>query len=140
MRVACDRRDQDLLFLSHGLLGGLRQMFTRSHLRKCDACRNRVATFGAAERALRLAFDAPARPIAPPVRVGRRLMLAALAILLLLAAVGATDYFLGGGEAGASYPQRDLPVRLQRAETCKPPPGDVYGVAPKKAGPSRSSL
>lgn len=122
MPVACDRRDQDLLFLTHGLLGARRRILTRAHLRGCAACRDRLRFFDAASDDLRFAFEGPPKRTPQPVPRRGKLLVVALAILLLAAVVGAYVYLLR--EEPIVYPQCDALASLQRA-------GDTYAASPE---------
>jgi hypothetical protein len=92
MRVVCDRRDQDLLFLSQGMLSGARRLWTGLHVKRCSACQERMRDFSEASRHLRLAFGASPVVVSLPRRVSRLALAAGLAVLL--AAAGTAAYLI----------------------------------------------
>src|SRR5689334_3332184 len=89
MRVVCDRRDQDLLFLSHGVVRGVRGFLTSLHVRRCSSCQQRVNDFNESSRQLRLAFGGSPVMLATPQRLSRLGLAAVLALLLAALGVGA---------------------------------------------------
>ncbi len=92
--MVCDKRDQDILLLTHGELSPLRRAFTRAHLRRCSRCRQRKWQFDRTSMALSQAICSPDlprwMPVEPPIRmqeirtVSSWLRLASLIILILL--------------------------------------------------------
>ena len=108
MQVACDKHDKDLLFLAHGLVGSVRGFLLRLHLRRCGECQSRMKEFQATSDTLRVAFEGPvqkANPFVPLLR--RRLLLVALAGLLMAGAFGAYYYAAPDPGPGTSPPAHD---------------------------------
>ena len=89
--MICERRDQDLFFLSQGLVTGLKSLLLKLHLKRCASCQSRMTHFGATSRALRLAVGGritAGRPSAIP-RVRPQLIWALLLMMLLGMSYGA---------------------------------------------------
>ncbi|HEU4753266.1 MAG TPA: hypothetical protein VFU47_09155 [Armatimonadota bacterium] len=143
--MSCHGRDQDLLLLAHGELGGIRRALTEAHARRCPRCQDQkeryLALSGAMATALRgteLAAWRPRAVAAPPARPAAMLRWVALAAILLLttAAVAALtwgpEFPVGGpsssprGEAAGSAAcgncHATLPVGHPRAQWTPTPP------------------
>jgi anti-sigma factor RsiW len=60
--MSCESRNQDLLLLAHGELGGLRRALLERHLRRCPRCQEQKARYGAVSRAMAAAVRGDALP------------------------------------------------------------------------------
>lgn len=90
MNVTCEKRDQDLFFLSQNLLSTLGAVWLGLHVQRCSSCRARVEQFSSAAVALRRALGAPeqVRRTALPLRKAMLIT----AVFILLAAMGFAAY------------------------------------------------
>ena len=91
----CEDRNQDLLLLAHGELGGIRKALVEQHLRRCARCQERRQRYGVLSsviageiRPRQMAPWAPhaASPDSAPLTARRLALCVALAILLAVAA------------------------------------------------------
>ena len=60
--MSCERRDQDLLLLTHGELSGLRRPLLEAHLRRCPRCQEQRDRYAAASAAVAGALRGDALP------------------------------------------------------------------------------
>ena len=91
MKAYCEKRDQDLLFYTQGMLSEVKELLTKWHLRRCEGCAARTRDFAEASRSVCVALGGKPMPLAP--RRSSRLAVV-LALLLLLAAMGYGAYSL----------------------------------------------
>ena len=118
MQVICDRRDQDLLFLSHGLVTGLKKLLLKLHLKRCSSCQSRLAEFNIASQALRVAVGGRVRNVAVAPQTTQPRLAWVLVVLLLLGGAYAM-YFI------ATYEMEPEGV----------PPKHQYGIPHPTDGP-----
>jgi hypothetical protein len=106
MRVICDRRDQELLFMSHGMVSGFKKLWLSQHIKRCPSCKARAKEFGIISSHLRVALDAPRRTYV----AGPRLVRPALAVVLLIVMLAGMSF------AAYSFMsnQPDPPLHQQR--------------------------
>jgi hypothetical protein len=88
--MSCERRDQDLLLLTHGELSGLRRPLLEAHLRRCPRCQEQRDRYAVASAAMAgvLRGDAlppwQSRAERPPVVLSDSLRWAIVAAVVLL--------------------------------------------------------
>lgn len=88
MNKPCQGRDELLLQMAHGQLGFFRRLQAQFHVRRCIACRERLARYSSLSNALAFAMISPSGPRwLPPLGTGRILMSRGAALGLVIVAL-----------------------------------------------------